>query len=104
LHPLRRIVPTGPGPVDTDDPTSWTFEDEPLDTVAGHEAHRERLGLIAEDVQHVVPSAVSHGPGGEASGIDYAQITVALLDHVQELTRTVETLRYRITELEGGRP
>jgi hypothetical protein len=77
------------------------MEDEPLDTVAGRESHRERLGLIAEDVEHVVPSAVSHAPGGEAAGIDYAQITVALLDHVQELTRTVETLRYRITELEA---
>jgi hypothetical protein len=28
-------------------------------------------------------------------------VTVALLDHVQQVTATVETLRYRITELEN---
>ena len=73
----------------------------PLDTVIGKEGHRERLGLIAEDVQYVIPSAVAHAPDGAAGGVMYDQITVALLDHVQRLTQTVETLQYRIAELEA---
>ena len=77
-------------------------EDYPADTVLGRETRRERLGLIADEVQHVIPSSVIHNTDNEVVGIDYAQITVALLDHVQELTRTVETLRYRIAELEGA--
>lgn len=77
-------------------------EDYPADTVLGRETRRERLGLIADEVQHVIPSAVMHNTDNEVVGIDYAQVTVALLDHVQELTRTVETLRYRIAELEGA--
>ena len=76
-------------------------EDYPADTVLGRETRRERLGLIADEVQHVIPSAVAHESDGTVAAIDYAQITVALLDHVQELTRTVETLQYRIAELEG---
>ena len=76
-------------------------EDYPADTVLGRETRRERLGLIADEVQHVIPSSVIHTTDNEVVGIDYAQITVALLDHVQELTRTVETLQYRIAELEG---
>ena len=75
-------------------------EDYPADTVLGRETRRERLGLIADEVQHVIPSAVIHNTDNEVVGIDYAQVTVALLDHVQELTRTVETLQYRIAELE----
>ena len=77
-------------------------EDYPADTVLGRETRRERLGLVADEVQHVIPSSVIHNTDNEVVGIDYAQITVALLDHVQELTRTVETLRYRIAELEGA--
>ena len=77
-------------------------EDEPADTPLGREARRERMGLIADEVQHVIPSAVMHDYQGEVVAIYYDQITVALLDHVQELTRTVETLQYRIIELEQG--
>jgi hypothetical protein len=76
-------------------------EDHPDGTPLGRETRRERMGLIADEVQHVIPSAVMHDHEGEVVGIFYDQITVALLDHVQELTRTVETLRYRVTELEG---
>ena len=76
-------------------------EDYPADTPLGRETRRERIGLIADEVQHVIPSAVMHDHEGEVVGIDYAQVTAALLDHVQELTRTVETLQYRIVELEG---
>jgi hypothetical protein len=68
--------------------------------ILGAESKRERLGLIAEETQHVIPSAVTHTEDGDAMGIDYSQITVALLDHVQRLTDEIATLRYRITELE----
>ena len=68
-----------------------------------HHGERERLGLIAEDVAAVIPSAVNFTLDGDVRSIDYAQITVALLDHVQQLTELVATLKYRITELENAR-
>ena len=64
------------------------------------QGQRERLGLIADEVQNVIPSAVDRWADGSSLAIDYAQITVALLDHVQRLTDEVATLRYRIAELE----
>ena len=76
-------------------------EDWPLDSWWGHEGHRERLGLVAEDVETVIPSAVSHGAEGNVVGIDYAQVTVALLAHVQRMTEEMATMRYRIAELEA---
>lgn len=75
---------------------------DPLDSSFGIQATRQRLGLIADEVQHVIPSAVSYDVERQPMGIDYAQITVALLDHVQRLTDEVATLRYRVAELEGA--
>ena len=96
------IVPTHPSgdyaTVDIEDPT--TFESVPRQDIHGTESRRERLGLIAEEVQFVIPSAVVHDIGLEAQAIDYSQVTVALLSHVQRLTEEVATLRYRIIELE----
>ena len=76
-------------------------EDYPADTPLGRETRRERIGLIADEVQHVIPSAAVHDFNDDVVGIDYAQVTVALLDHVQRLTDEVATLRYRVAELEG---
>lgn len=99
VRPVR-VDPDG----DPADEKSWRTEEYPPGTVHGRESRRERLGLIADEVQHVIPSAVYHGDTGEVSGINWSQVTVALLDHVQELTHTVETLQYRIVELERGEP
>jgi len=96
------IVPTDPSgdysTVIPDDPT--TFESVPRMDFIGDQSNREVLGLIAEEVQHVIPSAVWHDSNKDADSIHYSQITVALLDHVQQLTATVQTLQYRIAELE----
>jgi hypothetical protein len=97
--PALRIIPTKGDSYDPADPDSW--ESVPEVGILGHEGTRERLGLIAEEVETVIPSAVTHNIDGDTRAIDYAQITVALLDHVQRLTDEVATLRYRIAELEG---
>lgn len=101
--PAMRIAPTE-GEYETVNPfddATWRSEPCDPDSVFGREGLRERLGLIAEEVQHVIPSAVSHDIDGNAIGIDYAQVTVALLDHVQRMTDEISTLRYRVAELEG---
>jgi hypothetical protein len=85
-------------------PVGDKFEEWEPDTWPGLEGRRERLGLIAEEVETLIPSAVSHGAEGNVVSVDYAQITVALLAHVQHLTEEVATLRYRVAELEGSAP
>ena len=98
---LKIVAAPGYEEYSPDDDDSWESvpDDNPSFKAQGD---REHLGLVAEDVARVLPSAVQYTSDGSPSGIDYAQVTVALLDHVQELTATVETLRYRITELENA--
>ena len=42
-------------------------EDYPDDTPLGRETRRERMGLIADEVQYVIPSAVMHDFDGDVS-------------------------------------
>ena len=90
--PALRIIP-----LDGDDEyTPERHQIVPEIGILGHEGTRERLGLIAEEVESVVPSAVTHDMYGNCIGIDYAQVTVALLDHVQQLTERIELLEARL--------
>ena len=94
---ITKIDPDGPD----DDEDNWLAKPYPPNSVHGRESRRERLGLVAEDVEHVIPSAVLHSDVGETYGIDFAQITVALVDHVQQLTEQVTALQAAI---EGNQP
>lgn len=99
----QKIVPA-PGYTEVDsmdlEHTSQIVEN--FDYIWQTEHYRERLGLIAEEVARVIPSCIQfRWPDAKPDAIDYAQITVALLDHVQRLTRQVETLQYRVIELES---
>lgn len=86
--PALRIVPLE----GDDEYTPERYQLLPEVGIFGHEGERERLGLIAEQVQTVLPSAVTHDIDGNCTGIDYAQVTVALLHHVQELTGRIAML------------
>lgn len=57
-----------------------------------YEGGRERIGLMAQDVQQFLPSAVSPTGPGQPLQIDYNQVTTALLDVVQKLERRVSAL------------
>lgn len=88
---ISAVVPADPDvAIDINDPTTWTYA--PAEGIIGAEGDRERLGLIAEEVQSVIPSAVTHDIDGNAKGVDYAQVTAALLDHVQRLTERIAVL------------
>ena len=91
LRPVVYRAADEPMRVKYDGESEHEAEPEPLDTVWGREYRRERLGLIADEVQHVLPSAVGHDADGEPEAIAYDQIIVALLDHVQQLTERLET-------------
>lgn len=69
-------------------------------TLLERQASREVLGLPIEDLMTAIPSAVTYDADGQPVGITYDQVTVALLDHVQQLTDTVEALQQRVAELE----
>lgn len=69
---------------------SYAFKGESRDTDAG------RLGLIAQEVQKVVPEAVA---SGERSGISYSTFVPLLVEAVKELKGEVESLRAEVKAL-----
>jgi hypothetical protein len=60
-------------------------------------AQSRNLGLIAQEVRAVVPEAVSEGRGGHL-GINYAAITVLLLEAVKEQQKQIDELRGALKE------
>ena len=60
-----------------------------------------RLGLIAQEVQQVVPEAVTVNQRG--AGLSYSALVPLLIESIKELKREVDTLRQRVDSLEGKR-
>jgi hypothetical protein len=60
----------------------------------------EQIGLIAQDVEKVIPEVVNDGADGYKS-IDYAKLVSVLIESVKEQQEQIEKLSQRVTELEG---
>lgn len=60
-----------------------------------------RSGLIAQDVQSVIPSIVSGGEEGENLGVDYGSLIPHLIRAVQEQQECISMLSGCICKLEG---
>jgi hypothetical protein len=59
-------------------------------------------GLIAEDVDRMLPQFVNYTPDGQPDGVQYERIAAGpLLLVVQEHERTIASLRARISDLEA---
>jgi hypothetical protein len=70
---------------------------ENMNPIAQVEYKREQLGLIAEEVAKVIPSAVQYSwTDGAPGGINYVPVIVALLAHVQKLTLRVDMLEAEV--------
>ncbi len=52
--------------------------------------NRRHIGLIAQDVQHIVPEAVGQVLGGKMLGVDYEALVPLLIEAVGELERENE--------------
>jgi hypothetical protein len=59
-----------------------------------------QLGLIAQDVEKVLPLAVSEGPGG-FKAVDYNKITPVLIEAVKEQQKTIESQKSEIDALKS---
>ena len=79
--------------------------------LAYHLAERERaraapggddIGLMAQDVEHIVPEVVHEGPGGYKH-IRYGQLTALLVEAVKEQQGTIDRLAARVDALAAGK-
>lgn len=59
----------------------------------------EQIGLIAQEVEKIVPEVVNESANGYKS-IDYAKLVTVLIESVKEQQEQIETLSNRIEELE----
>jgi hypothetical protein len=57
-----------------------------------------QIGVIAEEVEEVLPEVVAFDDGGRASGVDYSRLTGLLIEAVKEQQRQIRALE---TELES---
>jgi hypothetical protein len=61
---------------------------------------KEDIGLIAEDVDQVIPDLVSYNQQGKPNGVRYEKLSVYLLEALKELKAENEMLKQRIEALE----
>jgi len=76
-----------------------TFEDalETVNRLRGvrsdwRDSGKAAVGLIAEEVENVVPEVVAH-EGGAASGVSYASLVAVLVEAVKEQQKTIDEQR-----------
>jgi hypothetical protein len=61
---------------------------------------KHEIGVIAEEVDKIVPEVVSHDPSTrQAQGVDYSRITALLIEAVKEQQAEIEQLRAKVQQL-----
>lgn len=60
------------------------------------------IGLIAQEVEQVIPEAVSFSKLGNVKMLDYNMITPVLIKAIQEQDAVIESLKKEISELKSG--
>jgi hypothetical protein len=64
----------------------------------------EHLGLIAQDVEKVIPNVVAHGEKADDTlGLNYAELVPVLINAVQEQQKIIDRQEARLDTLERGR-
>jgi hypothetical protein len=59
---------------------------------------QQDIGLIAEEVDKVLPVIVKHNDKNEAEGLDYSKLTVILINAVKELSAEVKELKKKLKD------
>jgi hypothetical protein len=56
---------------------------------------KNEAGLIAEEVEKIIPYVVTKGENGEAKGINYTRLTAYLIESIKELKQEINELKSR---------
>lgn len=76
---------------------TWNEKADVGGSVKGH-------GVIAQDVEKVLPEAIHDAPQEGYKGVDYNAIIGLLVNSVNELKAEVDSLKQEVATLKGGRP
>ena len=80
---------------------SFNFKENPAHQ--GLDPHQRRIGVLAQDVQKVLPEAVNAGPDGFLS-VDYNALIPVLLQAVKEQQKQIDGLQDELNALKAGQP
>ncbi len=61
----------------------------------------QQIGMIAQEVEKVLPELVKEGPGGYKS-IDYSKMSAVLVEAIKEQQKQIDELRKEIEALKKG--
>lgn len=65
--------------------------------------NEHKIGLIAQEVQLVVPEVVTGDPASQTLGMNYAELVPVLINAVQELKTEVDNLKKEIEQLKKNK-
>jgi hypothetical protein len=61
---------------------------------------RREIGVVAEEVDKVIPEVVSHNPDtDEVQGVDYSRLSALLIEAVKTQQEEIRRLKARVEEL-----
>ena len=55
----------------------------------------KEIGLIAEELNEIIPDLVNKNPEGEPDSVSYGRITAVLIEAIKELRMEIEELKAR---------
>jgi len=94
LDAARNLRPVTFNPLDI---VSFTDDGEPI--IGDNNPYDEMVGFIADEVQGVIPSAIS-GTGNQLKSVSVLQVLSVAVSAIKELDATVQSLTERIKQLE----
>lgn len=83
------------------DVKSWTFNEDHLND-DDEQQGRELIGIIAEELEEVMPNAVLHNKDGEVTSYSDRMLLNAMLVLIQEQKQQIDELTERVKVLEDG--
>ena len=95
LDAVRNLRPVKFNPLDI---MSFTDDGEPI--VGDNDPYDEMIGFIADEMQEVIPSAIS-GNGNQLKSVSVLQVLSVAVSAIKELDAKVTSLMERIEALEN---
>ena len=74
-------------------PVIFDFKERP--------SHKKQVGLIAEEVEELMPSLVAYNQDGEVESVKYHDLPALLLNELQKAVKEIELLKKEVAELKS---
>ena len=68
----------------------------------GEDSARRRVGVLAQDIQKILPEVVSYCEDQDKYAVDYGNITSILIEAIKDQQEIINSLDSRLKELESN--